>query len=124
MASYLLIPRRSLITFKFLVSNSNVLHLFTNSVPPQCVPVLFVKSFILGDRLGNTSAKIVGAHPIRGLDLQYDPVSLLENKRDPTRKHGFLGYSCSDHILCQLYWKRFLDILESDSHHALVLPLH
>ena len=34
-----------------------------------CVPVLFVESFILGDRLGHTNAKLVGVHPILGLDL-------------------------------------------------------
>ena len=124
MASYLLIPRRDLITFKFLESNPNVLHLFTNRVPSQCAPILFVQSFNLGNRLGHTNAKFVGAHLILGLDLRDDPVSLLDNKQDPPCKRGFLAYSRSDRILCQLHWERVIDILESNSRHDLVLPLH
>ena len=124
MASYLLIPRRDLITFKFFERNPNVLNLFTNRVPPQCVPVLFVESFSLGKRLGHTNTKLVGAHPILGIDLQDDPFSLLDNKRDPPCKRGFWGYSRSDRIICQLHWERVLDILERDPRRALVLPLH
>ena len=96
MASYLLIPRRNLVTFKFLESNPNVLRLFTNRIPPQCVPVLFVESLSLGNKLGHTNAKLVGAHSILGLDLRDDPVLFLVDKRDPPCKHGFLGYSCLD----------------------------
>ena len=69
MASYLLIPRRNLVTFEFLESNPNVLHLFTNRVLSQCVPVLFVESLSLGNRFCHTNSKLVGAHPIHGLDL-------------------------------------------------------
>ena len=124
MASYLLIPRRNLITFKFLESDPNVLHLFINRVPPQRVPVLFVKSFSLGDILGHKNAKHVGAHPILGIELRDDPVSFLDEKRDPPCKRGFLGYSRSDRILFQLHWERVLNFLESDPSRALVLPLH
>ena len=64
MALYLLIPRRNLITFKFPESKRNVLHLLTNRVPPQCVPVLFVESLSHGD-IGHTNAKLVGQHGAR-----------------------------------------------------------
>ena len=124
MASYLLIPRQNLVTFEFLKGNLNVLHLFTNCIPPQCVPVLFVEYLSLGDILRHTNAKLVGAHPILGLDLRDDYVSLLDNEQDPPCKRGFLGYSFSDRILCQLHWKIVFNILESDTRRALVLLLH
>ena len=113
MASYLLIPRRSLITFKFLVSNSNVLHLFTNSVPPKCVPVLFVKSPSLGDRLVHTNEKLVGAHPILGLELSDDSILFLDNEQDPPCKRGFLGYSSSDKYSVSCSGKEFLIYLRA-----------
>ena len=56
---YVILP-----SFEHLKSGADVLHLFTDGVPPKCVPILLIYLLCLLNRFGDVNTKLVGPKPV------------------------------------------------------------
>ena len=50
--------------FKHLKSGADVLHLHTDGITPECVPILLIYLLYLFNRFGDANTKLVGPKPI------------------------------------------------------------
>ena len=67
----------------FLERDANILHFFSNSIPPIGVMVCFVDSLSILHRFWDLDSELVGSNPVLGFYLRDDPILLFDHKRNP-----------------------------------------